>query len=485
MPERILMWIVTKIPFGKWFREYIVDSIFYFRNQVVLRNYEAGYDVDELEPESHKKSTYVLQEYFIPIGQFNKFTDQMREILERYKVNVINISVRHSKKDPGSLLAWAREEVFAFVVYYNQGVTEEENNKVYIWTRELIDAAITSGGSYYLPYKLSASIQQFHAAYPNYKKLFDLKRKFDPENKFSNSLWDKYYNVKQNVKEQNSSFYKIYGNIKWRDKFYLFLQNVYNLYPENEFHNLIDKACKKYATDKEIYEYIQRELPSIKPAISTIRYVLPALRKQKQEMANQTIELLGKNKVINGYAEIGSNARYLGPLEKHLKIKNPIYLIDDKEATNSIHDIVERGSLFKLGKFVSLNNYDPISADLIPSNSLDLVTCYIGLHHIPLDKLDGFLRSIHRILKDGGRFIVRDHDVNSEQMRVFVSLAHMIFNAGLGESWKTTEEELQYFTSVADLSSYIQKRGFRDSGKYILQSHDPSQNTLMQFIKLG
>ncbi len=487
-PERALMWLISNISFGKWFREYIVDPIFYFRDQVVWRNYEAGYNVDELEPASHKKSTYVLQEYFVPVEKFTEFTDKMKEILNRYKVNVINVSVRHSKKDPGSTLAWAMEEVFAFVIYYNQGVSTEEVNKTAVWTRELIDAAIKSKGTYYLPYKILATVEQFHAAYPNYLKLFEIKKKFDPDNKFSNNLWDKYYQTsraeKQSEEKQNSYFHKIYSSTEWRDKFYLFLQNVYNIYPEDAFNSLIDDACRQYSADKEIYEYIQQQLPSIKPIFSIIKYTLPALKKQKQEMARQTIELLGEDKMIVGYAEIGSSGRYVGAIKKYIKIKNPIYLIDDQEATYSFRDIAERGSLFKIGEFVSLSGYNPISANLIPDHSLDVVTSYIGLHHIPLDKLDGFLRSIHRVLKDGGSFIIRDHNVNGDQMRVFISLAHMVFNAGLGESWRATEEELQHFTSTEGLSSYIQERGFRDSGKYILQAHDPSQNTLMQFIKV-
>ena len=44
----------------------------------------------------------------------------MREIFQRHDANIINISIRHALPDDGSILAWAKEEVFAFVVYYNQ-----------------------------------------------------------------------------------------------------------------------------------------------------------------------------------------------------------------------------------------------------------------------------------------------------------------------------------------------------------------------------
>ena len=112
-----------------------------------------------------------------------------------HKVNVINLSIRHSKKDPGSMLAWAQEEVFAFVIYYKQGITEADQNKVAIWTRELIDSVIRCQGTYYLPYQLHATNDQFHKAYPKAEEFFALKQKLDPENKFSNKLWKKYYDI--------------------------------------------------------------------------------------------------------------------------------------------------------------------------------------------------------------------------------------------------------------------------------------------------
>lgn len=192
--ERYFISAFSKSNFGKWRRENLIDPILYLSKKVHWRNYEAGYDVAELEPKSRKNSTYVLQEYFIPVNKFDEFTNQMAEIFQRHKVNVLNVSVRHAQKDIGSLLAWAKEEVFAFVVWYKQNTNEIEKNKVGVWTRELIDASISLNGSYYLPYQAHATSKQFHNAYPNAKKLFELKTKLDPTFKFRNVIWDTYYN---------------------------------------------------------------------------------------------------------------------------------------------------------------------------------------------------------------------------------------------------------------------------------------------------
>ena len=191
--ERYFIGAFSRSNFGKWRRENIIDPILYVSKKVHWRNYESGYDVAELEPESRKKSTYVLQEYFIPVNKFDEFTTLMAEIFQRHQVNVINISIRHAEKDTGSYLAWAKEEVFAYVVWYKQFTNDIEKNKVAVWTRELIDASISLNGSYYLPYQVHATAAQFHKAYPNAKKLMELKAKLDPTFKFRNIIWDTYF----------------------------------------------------------------------------------------------------------------------------------------------------------------------------------------------------------------------------------------------------------------------------------------------------
>jgi FAD/FMN-containing dehydrogenase len=105
----------------------------------------------------------------------------------------VNISIRHAIQDPGSLLAWARNEVFAFVIYYKQPTDAGALETAGQWTRELIDAALATGGSYYLPYQPYATGDQFRRAYPRAGEFFALKHQVDPTNKFRNKLLDHYY----------------------------------------------------------------------------------------------------------------------------------------------------------------------------------------------------------------------------------------------------------------------------------------------------
>ncbi|MES2864966.1 MAG: methyltransferase domain-containing protein [Bacteroidota bacterium] len=279
-----------------------------------------------------------------------------------------------------------------------------------------------------------------------------------------------------------SEFKTVFSDKVWSDKFYHFLQVIFHLYPEDKFHHLIDETTKAGGTDEEIYKKIQSNLPKIKPFLSELTLALPALKKQKKEMSNQVLQLLGDKKNINGYLEIGSTGRYISELRKHISLSGQVYITNDIVPDFSIAEIMERGQISKIGKFFPLNNYQPI--DNIEAESIDLITCHIGLHHCPLEALDGYMKSLNKILRKGGKFIIRDHDVKTPEMATFVSLVHSVFNLGLNVSWETDNLEFKSFKSVDEWSKIISSYGFEDSGARILQDKDPSDNTLISFTKL-
>jgi FAD/FMN-containing dehydrogenase/SAM-dependent methyltransferase len=501
--ERYFIWAVSETPFGKWRREWLIDPVLYLRAPVHWRNYEAGYDAAELEPPSRKRRTYVLQEYFVPVDKLAGFVPVMAEILQRHRVNALNISIRHALGDPGSLLAWARGETFALVLYYKQRTRQNARERVAVWTRELIDAVLEAGGTYYLPYQPHATDEQFHRAYPRARELFALKRRYDPDYRLRNALWDKYYAPTvagdgsagtvaagspapeaPAVHTNSADFRTVYCDVRWADAFYRFLQNVYRLYPEDRFHTLIKEACAAHDNDESIYRRIQERLPGIKPFLAEAFYALPSLFKQKREMVRQTLELLGDRRDIDGYLELGTTGRYASALRKPLKFAGPMWFVNDVAPTYSPVDIVERARIAKLGAWLPLADYAPIS-DEVPDGSLDLVTCYIGLHHIDPPRLEPFIASIARVLRAEGTLILRDHDVTTPELFSFVSLAHTVFNAGLGVPWETNAQELRHFVPVQTWVERLQAAGFQDTGKRILQAHDPSLNVLMAFVKPG
>jgi hypothetical protein len=177
---------------GKDVRQHIVDPIIFHGEHVSWRNWEASYDVSELEPRSRAHDTYVLQEYFLPVDSLAAFVPRMAKVFHKHDVDVVNVSIRHALPDTDSFLSWAPTESFAYVVYYRQATNPEAQREVGRWTREMLDTVIASGGRWYLPYQPHATRAQFARGYPRAPELFAVKRLVDPTNKFTNVLWDMY-----------------------------------------------------------------------------------------------------------------------------------------------------------------------------------------------------------------------------------------------------------------------------------------------------
>lgn len=190
--EQNAIWAFTELPGGAALRQKMVTNKLPHQPRVVTRNLEASLDVAGLEPRTRFMSTYLLQEYFIPVQNFLPFAQKMAEILRAHNVNALNVSIRHAPSDTISVLRWASEEVFCFVLYYKQRRFPWSDAQTVPWTQALIDAALANHGRYYLPYRPHASREQFLAAYPSAHQFVNLKQEHDPNLRLINHLWQRY-----------------------------------------------------------------------------------------------------------------------------------------------------------------------------------------------------------------------------------------------------------------------------------------------------
>ena len=83
----------------------------------------------------------------------------------------------------------------AFVMLFHQRRTHAAEKAMETLTGELIEVALKLGGTYYLPYRLHATPEQFHRAYPQAKEFFKMKREYDPKELFQNQFYLKYGGV--------------------------------------------------------------------------------------------------------------------------------------------------------------------------------------------------------------------------------------------------------------------------------------------------
>lgn len=190
--EQNVIWAITELPGGGRLRKSVLHPLLMKPPAVRWLNHEASLDLAELEPRTRAVSTYVLQEYFVPERHFLPFAREMAKLLQRHEVEALNVSIRHSPADRISVLPWAREDVFSFVLYYKQRTWSSAREAVGRWTRELVDAVLRHQGRYYLPYQLHATRAQFEAAFPEASELRRVKARVDPTDKLSNELLRRY-----------------------------------------------------------------------------------------------------------------------------------------------------------------------------------------------------------------------------------------------------------------------------------------------------
>lgn len=142
------------------------------------------------------QATDILHEYFIPKDRLADFIGRMRLIHQSLGAGcpeLLNITVRNVKTDRTTYLRYARQEVFGLVMLFHQRCKDPAGEAAMMqYTQRLVDAALLCGGTYYLPYRLHATPEQFRQAYPNSARFFALKKKYDPAALFQNRFYQRY-----------------------------------------------------------------------------------------------------------------------------------------------------------------------------------------------------------------------------------------------------------------------------------------------------
>jgi FAD/FMN-containing dehydrogenase len=142
--------------------------------------------------EHNADRTDILHEYFVPHGGVTAFLDRARAIIPNHDGELLNVTIRNLLEDQNTFLRYADQEMFAFVMLFNQPRTRDADDRMEAMTRELIDAVIACGGRFYLPYRLHASREQMMKAYPQAAAFFERKRHYDPAEIFQSQFYVKY-----------------------------------------------------------------------------------------------------------------------------------------------------------------------------------------------------------------------------------------------------------------------------------------------------
>jgi FAD/FMN-containing dehydrogenase len=162
-----------------------------FGQLTVTRNTLLDTPVGALEDRDSTR-TDILHEYFVAPDRFNDFLAGCREIIPSHRQDLLNVTLRYVDAASSSVLTYAPQPRIAAVMLFVQKRTAEADDDMRAMTGKLIDRTLALGGSYYLPYRLHATREQLRAAYPRLDEFVTAKRRFDPQLRFRNALWDTY-----------------------------------------------------------------------------------------------------------------------------------------------------------------------------------------------------------------------------------------------------------------------------------------------------
>jgi FAD/FMN-containing dehydrogenase len=182
---------------GKAFKRYSdyylsTNGQTYWSDTSQLSAYLPNYAQKLREKIGGDESSLIITEIYVPRTDLPEFLAQAAELLRSNRTIVIYGTVRLIERDDESFLAWAKESyaciIFNLLTLHTPDGIEASARSF----RGLIGLATARGGSYYLTYHKFAKPAQVMACYPQFKQFLDLKRKYDPTERFQ-SEWYRYY----------------------------------------------------------------------------------------------------------------------------------------------------------------------------------------------------------------------------------------------------------------------------------------------------
>jgi FAD/FMN-containing dehydrogenase len=149
----------------------------------------------------HQSDLYTqwLQEYFISEENLPSFLEYLGKVLEKNGVRLLNASIRPTPKDEISILPYAEKNRYAIVLSFHQLKTKQAIEATKKWIQEVHQELLSKKDKWYQAYMPFASQEEFIACYgkDRIEKMRELKKKFDPENRFSSKHTYKYYDAKE------------------------------------------------------------------------------------------------------------------------------------------------------------------------------------------------------------------------------------------------------------------------------------------------
>lgn len=236
--------------------------------------------------------------------------------------------------------------------------------------------------------------------------------------------------------------------------------------------------------------------------------VLTIMNQVKLEQMNRQQAIEALNAILSGLKRIApradtvqggttqSAARAKERISTVVQLLNPINLVpksildigagagDITTALRNYYQLPEQNVFAidqKLPEILDVTaiTYDNDGRIPLPDASIDLITLFVVLHHIPPDARTGIMSEIARVLAPNGAVIIREHDNDStHDFYVFLDIIHLFWYLASGE----TPDPL-YLMSRAETQGLFQQVGLVSRGYTTYHEPNPQRLYHEMFVR--
>jgi len=489
--RKVFDWSRPTSWFGRMREELVVEPIRFARKVVHWRNFEASHDLVELDARIHEEPSLELQEYVVSPAHAMSFLARLQEIVERYKVPAVYLSIRHYGRCEDSYLSLAERDSFAFLLAVRAKPVDSLKADYAVWSRELVDAALEGGGSFNPAYHMHATAEQFSRAFGRRPQLLLAKHRYDPANRFGNGLWSRYLDDSEGVDGATageiSEFRAAFAKTTSRDAVYRLLADCGPRGHAPRMLGLLQRMSQRSGEDELIYRNMRSTLlkwrSSMFAAITMRqadwqRALHRRLARYSQEQLRVAKAFDGKH--LEGMLEVASGGKQLSALRRHLRIGGLVRQIDNFGSRFSDGSGWLESRMPARTAIGDATQWDE-QVFGNEADSVGLVTLYGGLSGLPASQLMACLAQLARVVRPGGLVLLLEHDVESAHEGLEASLAVTLGFLCAGATWEASQSHPRAFRAADEWSALMQTHGLLEIGARERIPRTPFGDLLLAF----
>jgi len=363
-----------------------------------------------------------------------------------------------------------------------------------VWSRELVDAALEGGGSFNPAYQMHATAEQFGRAFERRAQLLQVKKKYDPGNRFGNGLWSRYLEDDQapdaSAQAEVSEFRAAFARTESRDAVYRLLADCGPRGHAPRMLGLLERMSQRSAEDELVYRNMRSTLLKWRGspfAALTMRMAdwQGPLHRRLARYSREQLQAAKASDVgqIEGMVEVASGGKHFEALRRHLKIGGLVRQIDDFGSR-----LAASGSGWLEARLPARSAVGDATQwdDQVFGNaadSVDLVTLYGGLSGVPEAHLPHCLAQLAKVVRPGGLVLLLEHDVDSAHAGLDASLAVTLAFLCAGESWEASQAHPRAFRAADEWRDLMQQHGLLETGARERIARTPFGDLLLAFQK--